>query len=209
MADAKPSNNSLLPNNLKSLVESLLFVAEGPVTFTALARALEVDPVKIEETVAELRKDYTGRGIRVQRSKDRLQLVSAPDAASAIEKFLGLEGSGHLSTPALETLAIIAYRQPITRPSLEDIRGVNCDGVIHSLLTRGLIQEAGRLETVGHPAIYATTFDFLQNFGLQSVDDLPPLVEEVENALDAAVVEQRGGGAEDRESRGVGGEEQT
>jgi segregation and condensation protein B len=156
----------------------LLFVAEGPVAITALA-------AKIEEILAELRKDYAGRGIRVQRSKERLQLVSAPDAALAIEKFLGLEGGGHLSTPALETLAIIAYRQPITRPGLEDIRGVNCDGVIHSLLTRGLIQESGRLETVGHPTLYVTTFDFLQNFGLQSVEDLPPLEQEVEMVLDA------------------------
>ena len=185
MADAKPRNDSLPPHNLKSLVESLLFVAEGPVAITALARALEVDAVKIEEIVADLRKDYAGRGIRVQRSKERLQLVSAPDAALAIEKFLGLEGGGHLSTPALETLAIIAYRQPITRPGLEDIRGVNCDGVIHSLLTRGLIQESGRLETVGHPTLYMTTFDFLQNFGLQSVEDLPPLEQEVEMVLDA------------------------
>lgn len=193
MADAKPNHNSLPPNNLKSLVESLLFVAEGPVAITALARALEVDAAKIEETITELRRDYAGRGIRVQRSKERLQLVSAPDAAAAIEKFLGLEGSGHLSTPALETLAIIAYRQPITRPMLESIRGVNCDGVIHSLLTRGLIQESGRLETVGHPTLYVTTFDFLQNFGLQSVEDLPPLEEAVENALDAAGAEQESG----------------
>lgn len=193
MADAKPNHNSLPPNNLKSLVESLLFVAEGPVAITALARALEVDAAKIEETISELRRDYAGRGIRVQRSKERLQLVSAPDAAAAIEKFLGLEGSGHLSTPALETLAIIAYRQPITRPMLESIRGVNCDGVIHSLLTRGLIQESGRLETVGHPTLYVTTFDFLQNFGLQSVEDLPPLEEAVENALDAAGAEQESG----------------
>lgn len=163
-----------------------MFVAEGPVTIAALARSLEVDAAKIEETIAELRKDYAGRGFRVQRSKERLQLVSAPDAAPAIEKFLGLEGSGHLSTPALETLAIIAYRQPITRPALEAIRGVNCDGVIHSLVTRGLVQEAGRLETVGHPVLYTTTFDFLQNFGLQSVDDLPPLEQEVEQVMNAA-----------------------
>ncbi len=186
MADAI-SNNSNLHNNLKSLVESLLFVAEGPVTMTALARALEVDSAQIEHAIAELRKDYAARGIRVQRAKDRLQLVSAPESALAIEKFLGLEGSGHLSTPALETLAIIAYRQPITRPALEAIRGVNCDGVIHSLVAHGLIQESGRLETAGRPILYSTTFDFLQNFGLQSVEDLPPLEEEAENILDTAV----------------------
>jgi segregation and condensation protein B len=97
MADAK-LNNSNPQTNLKSLVESLLFVAEGPATITALARALEVDSAKIDQAIAELRKDYAGRGIRVQRSKDRLQLVSAPESAQVIEKFLGLDGSGHLST---------------------------------------------------------------------------------------------------------------
>lgn len=191
MADAK-LNSSNPQTNLKSLVESLLFVAEGPATITALARALEVDSVQIDQVVAELRKDYAGRGIRVQRSKDRLQLVSAPESAAAIEKFLGLEGSGHLSTPALETLAIIAYRQPITRPALESIRGVNCDGVIHSLLAHGLVQESGRLETAGRPILYATTFDFLQNFGLQSVEDLPPLEEQVEKVLEATLEQTEG-----------------
>ncbi len=191
MADAK-LNSSNPQTNLKSLVESLLFVAEGPATIAALARALEVDSVQIDQVVAELRKDYAGRGIRVQRSKDRLQLVSAPESAAAIEKFLGLEGSGHLSTPALETLAIIAYRQPITRPALEAIRGVNCDGVIHSLLAHGLVQESGRLETAGRPILYATTFDFLQNFGLQSVEDLPPLEEQVEKVLEATLEQTEG-----------------
>ncbi len=185
MADAK-TNNSNLHNNLKFLVESLLFVAESPVTIAALARALEVDSAQIDQAIAELRKAYAGRGIRVQRSKDRLQLVSAPESAATIEKFLGLEGSGHLSTPALETLAIIAYRQPITRPALEAIRGVNCDGVIHSLVAHSLIQESGRLDTAGRPILYSTTFDFLQNFGLGSVEDLPPLEEEVEKVLEAA-----------------------
>jgi segregation and condensation protein B len=191
MADARV-NNSPLPNNLKFLIESLLFVAEGPVTITALARALEVDSAKIDQVLAELRKDYAGRGIRVQRSKERLQLVSAPESAAAIEKFLGLEGTGHLSTPALETLAIIAYRQPITRPALEAIRGVNCDGVVHSLLAHGLIQESGRLETAGRPILYSTTFDFLQNFGLQSVEDLPPLEEHVEKVLEATLEQTEG-----------------
>lgn len=183
----------------------MLFVAESPVTLTALARALEVDATQVEQAIAELRKDYAGRGIRVQRAKDRLQLVSAPDAASAIEKFLGLEDTGHLSTPALETLAIIAYRQPITRPALEAIRGVNCDGVIHSLLTRGLIQESGRLETAGRPILYGTTFDFLQNFGLQSVEDLPPLEEQVEQVLEAAIMERESAGAEEQGSNGESG----
>ncbi len=177
------------PVPLKTLVESLLFVAEGPVAIAALARALEVDAAKVEDALAELKRDYAERGIRVQRAREKVQLVSAPDAAPAIEKFLGIDGSGHLSPAALETLAIIAYRQPITRPAIESVRGVNCDGVIHSLLTRGLIQEVGRQESAGRPILYATTFDFLQHFGLRDVEDLPPLEEQTEKVLAEAVAE--------------------
>ncbi len=177
------------PIPLKTLVESLLFVAEGPVAIAALARALEVDAAKVEDALAELKRDYAERGIRVQRAREKVQLVSAPDAAPAIEKFLGIDGSGHLSPAALETLAIIAYRQPITRPAIESVRGVNCDGVIHSLLTRGLIQEVGRQESAGRPILYATTFDFLQHFGLRDVEDLPPLEEQTEKVLADTVAE--------------------
>ena len=177
------------PVPLKTLVESLLFVAEGPVALTALARALEVETEQVDELLAQLKRDYAERGIRVQRSRDKVQLVSAPDAAAAIEKFLGIDGTGHLSPAALETLAIIAYRQPITRPSIESVRGVNCDGVIHSLLTRELIQEVGRQETAGRPILYATTFDFLQHFGLRDVEDLPALEEQTEKVLAGAMAD--------------------
>ena len=177
------------PVPLKTLVESLLFVAEGPVAIAALARALETDAAKVEDVLAELKRDYADRGIRVQRLREKVQLVSAPDAAPAIQKFLGIDGTGHLSPAALETLAIIAYRQPITRPAIEAVRGVNCDGVIHSLLTRGLIQEVGRQETAGRPILYSTTFDFLQQFGLRDVEDLPPLEEQTERVLAEAVAE--------------------
>ena len=177
------------PVPLKTLVESLLFVAEGPVGVAAIARALEVEVPKVDEVLAELKHDYAERGIRVQRSREQVQLVSAPDSARAIEKFLGIDGTGHLSPAALEALAIIAYRQPITRPAIESVRGVNCDGVIHSLLARGLIQEVGRLETAGRPILYSTTFDFLQHFGLRDVDDLPPLEEQTEKVLAGAVAD--------------------
>ncbi len=175
------------PKNLKVLVESLLFVAESPVTIAAMARALEIDEAQVEEALNELKRDYGERGIRLQRARDKVQLVSAPEAAPAIQKFLGLDGAGRLSAAALETLAIIAYRQPITRPAIEAVRGVNCDGVIHSLLTRGLIQEVGRMETAGRPILYATTFEFLQSFGLRDVDDLPPLEQTAETALQTAI----------------------
>jgi segregation and condensation protein B len=174
---------------IKTLVESLLFVAEGPVPIASLARALEVDVQQIEEALNELKQEYSTRGFRLQRFRDKVQLVTAPESAPAIEKFLGVDGSGHLSAAALETLAIIAYRQPITRPAIEAVRGVNCDGVIQTLVSRGLIQEVGRQETAGRPILYATTFEFLQHFGLRGVEDLPPLEETAQNVLANAVAE--------------------
>jgi segregation and condensation protein B len=171
MMDAPPAE----PNALKSLLESLIFVSDGPAPIESLARALEQDQAAIESALAELESDYKTRGIRLQRTRERVQFVSAPEAATLVQKYLGLDATAHLSVAALEILAIIAYRQPITRPQVELIRGVNCDGVIHSLLARGLIEEIGRLETVGHPIQYGTTFEFLQYFGLSNVDDLPPL----------------------------------
>ena len=174
---------------LKTLVESLLFVAEGPAAIVVLAKALEVDAEKIEIALAELKQEYVNRGMRVQRLRDKVQLVTAPAAAPAIEKFLGIAGSGHLSAAALETLAIIAYRQPVTRPAMEAVRGVNCDAVIQTLLARGLIQEMGRQETAGRPILYATTFEFLQNFGLRDTDDLPPLEEATADVLSNAMAE--------------------
>ncbi len=162
-------------NSLKNLVESLIFVSDGPVPVESLAKALEQDEAAIETALTALDEEYKSRGIRLQRTRDRVQLVSAPETAPYVQKFLGLDAAARLSIAGLETLAIIAYRQPITRPQVEAIRGVNCDGVIHNLLARGLIEEIGRLDTVGHPIQYGTTFEFLQYFGLNNVSDLPPL----------------------------------
>ncbi len=183
--------NSTPANGFKAQVESLLFVAEAPIAVIALARALEAKEEQIEQSLSELKQDYKARGIRLQRVRDKVQLVSAPEAASVIQKFLGLDGKGHLSTAALETLAIIAYRQPLTRAAIEAVRGVNCDGVIHTLLTRNLIQEVGRQAGAGRPILYATTFEFLQNFGLREIEDLPPLAEEMQEVLEEKI-EQAG-----------------
>jgi segregation and condensation protein B len=161
--------------SLTALIESLLFVADEPVEIATLAQVLEVDMSAVEASLVELSSDGTHRGVRLQRKGDRVQLVTRPEAAAYVEKFLGLESSGKLSQAALETLAIVAYRQPCTRAQIEVVRGVNCDGVLSTLLNKGLIEEAGRLETVGHPFVYGTTFAFLQHFGLKSLDDLPPL----------------------------------
>ncbi len=160
---------------IKALVESLLFVAEGPVTPARLASALDVPTEEVEDALTILAEDYRIRGLRLQRDDGRVQIVTAPEAASHIEHFLGLSMDGHLSIAALETLAIIAYQQPITRAEIEAVRGVDCGGVLRTLTQRGFTRQLGRLEQAGRPIIYGTTFQFLRYFGLESLDDLPPL----------------------------------
>jgi segregation and condensation protein B len=161
--------------SVKSQIESLLFVANEPVPIDRLAQVLQVDPGEIEEAVQCLADEYAQRGLRLQRKRQRVQMVTAPETADQIRQFLGLELSGRLSPAAMETLAIIAYRQPITRAQIESIRGVSSDSVLRTLLNRGLVEEQGRLEQAGRPIIYGTTFEFLQQFGLPTLAQLPPL----------------------------------
>jgi len=160
---------------LTARVESLLFVADGPVSAGRLAEALEVTPGQVERALSELEATYAGRGLCLQRAGSRVQLITAPEAASYVERFLGLEARTRLSRAATETLAIIAYRQPITRPEIDVIRGVSSDSVLRTLLSAGLIEEVGRATTVGRPILYGSTFEFLQHFGLRGLDELPPL----------------------------------
>jgi len=157
------------------LVESLLFIAGEPITITQLAHALELAPDAVEAALDQLAAACRERGVRVQRQGENVQLVSAPEAAAAIERFLGVGPQPRPSAAALEALAIIAYRQPITRAQVEAIRGVDSSGVIRALLARDLIVEAGRLETIGRPILFGTTAEFLRQFGLSSLTELPPL----------------------------------
>ena len=170
---------------LSALVESLLFVADEPAPVGRLAQALEVSAEAIETALTELQTLYHaagGRGLSLQRRGDRVQLVTASVAAPAIERFLGLDLTSRLSTAALETLAVIAYRQPLTRAEVEAIRGVSCDGVLRTLISRGLVEAVGRLEQAGRPFQYGTTFQFLQYFGLDHLEALPPLPGDEERA---------------------------
>ncbi|MCS7283839.1 MAG: SMC-Scp complex subunit ScpB [Anaerolineae bacterium] len=160
---------------LPALIESLLFVADEPVSVGQLATVLEVPPTRVEEALKDLEQQLSRRGLRLQRLGERVQLVTMPEAAPYVERLLGLGERRRLSQAALETLAIVAYRQPISRPEIEAIRGVNCDSVLRTLLAAGLIEEAGRAPTPGRPILYATTFAFLQHFGLSRLADLPPL----------------------------------
>jgi len=162
---------------IKSLIESLLFVADEPVAVERLAAAIGVQQAVVEEALRELAQEYERRGLRLQRKGGRVQMITAPDAAPYIERFLGLELTSRLSAPALETLAIVAYQQPITRAGVEAVRGVNCDSVLRTLVSKGLIEAVGRLSQAGRPIVYGTTFEFLQYFGLQDLAELPPLGE--------------------------------
>jgi len=160
---------------LQFLLEALLFVAGEPAPVSRLAAALNVSVERVEQGLLQIGETLQTRGIRLQRQREVVQLVSAPEAADVIESFLGLDLSTRLSRAALEALAIIAYRQPVTRPQVDAVRGVNSDGVMKTLLNRGLIEEVGRLEQAGRPILYGTTFSFLQYFGLSTVEELPPL----------------------------------
>ena len=162
-------------------LESLLFVASGPVSPARLATALEMTPAAVGELLRELDAEYGTRGLRLQWSGGGLvQLTTAAETAATVERFLGLELTTRLSQAAVEVLAIVAYLQPATRPQIDQIRGVNSDGALRSLLSKGLIEEVGRLEKPGRPILYGTTPDFLQSFGLGALTDMPPLDDEEE-----------------------------
>ena len=179
MDNGTERNNGSAPVPLlapKALLESLIFVAGEPVSYAELARALGLPKDDVARLIEELAGDYAGRGIRLERHAGQVQLVSAPEAAPAVERFLRLEaGSARLSNAALETLAVIAYRQPVTRQGIEAIRGVDVSGALRTLQQRGLVAEVGRLTAVGRPLLYGTTDEFLRQFGLSSLAHLPPL----------------------------------
>ena len=156
-------------------IEALLFVSSGPVSTYQLAKALELTEADVESALIDLDNCYKSNchGIRLMRIKTRVQLTTAPELSSTVEHFLGLEATSSLSQAALEALAIIAYKQPVTRPEVDVIRGVNSDGVMRTLLSKGLIEELGRADSPGRPIYYGTSPEFLQYFGLESIDHLP------------------------------------
>ena len=177
MSNSQPSLEETIETELPLSVqlEALLFVAAEPVGTAQLAAALDISGSVVERALNELEVQLSGRGLRLQRNAGRVQLTTAPQLADLIERFLGLEATTHLSRAALETLAIIAYQQPVTRPQIDSIRGVNSDSMMKSLLSKGLILESGRADGPGRPILYSTTPEFLQHFGLNSILEMPPL----------------------------------
>lgn len=159
-----------------SRLESLIFVSEQPITVRRLARILGLDGRRIRSLLAVLTNHYTGRGIVLQEISGGFQFRTHPDNAAVIREVFKLRPL-RLSRAALETLSIVAYRQPLTRAQAEDIRGVDCGGVLKFLFEKGLVRVIGRKEEPGRPIIYGTSQTFLELFGLRSLSDLPPLHE--------------------------------
>lgn len=187
-SDAESAMVVVLP--LTAALESLLFVSDEAVEPAQLARALGMAPGEVEAGLQALDAAYRegSRGLRLQTRNGRYQLVTAPEAANLIETFLNLDATSKLSAPALETLAVVAYRQPVTRAQIEAVRGVDCSGVLRSLLQRGLLEEVGRLDAPGRPVLYGVTDLFMHHFGLTALHELPPLesseLARIEDALE-------------------------
>lgn len=165
---------------MTAMLEAVLFAASGPLSIGRLAKVLETSVAAIENLLQTLEHDYGNRGIRIQWSGNAVQLTTAPEASHAVERLLGLELTTRISQAALEVVSIIAFMQPITRPQIDRIRGVNSDSSLRTLLSQGLIEEVGRLDGPGRPILYGSTPEFLQHFGLNSIDELPHLANDEE-----------------------------
>jgi segregation and condensation protein B len=161
----------------KSLLESLLFLAGEPLTLSSLKGVIETDENEIKKLMEELIEEYNNRGggILIKELAGGYQMITNPQHAPGIKKFLGIHASNKLSLAALEALAVIAYKQPIIKTEIEQIRGVNSDGVIKTLLEKRMVKIVGKKEAPGKPMLYGTTKEFLQYFGLKDLTELPTL----------------------------------
>ena len=188
MTDAVDATQRPAPGELTEAgLEALLFVAERPLTRREIATLAGVDAATVDERLGDLEVSLRNRGVRVLAVGDRIELATAPDVGALVARHVGADAV-RLSPAGLETLAIVAYRQPVTRAAVERIRGVDSDHTIRSLLHRRLVVELGRSNAPGRPILYGTAFEFLERFGLESLDDLPPLDADV-----AARLSEEGG----------------
>jgi segregation and condensation protein B len=196
MSDEKRQTKVSLPDRAypatSADLEALLFVVDRPLTRKEAAKLLEVDRAAFDRLVTELQKSLTGRGITLLTHGDELQLTSGAKQARAVLAWIGTGGSDMTAAP-LETLTVIAYRQPVTKAGIEEIRGVDADYGLRVLLERGLIEEVDRLESAGRPHRYATTLEFLRKFGLSSLADLPALDGDAESLLHLQLASEAAG----------------
>ena len=169
-----PETESAPAELTEAQLEALLFVAERPLGRREIAALAGVDQATVDARLGDLEVSLRRRGIRLVLSADRVELATAPEAGALIARYVGADAI-HLSPASLETLAIVAYRQPVAKSAIERIRGVDSDYTIRSLLHRRLVVELGRADAPGRPFLYGTGFEFLERFGLTSLDELPPL----------------------------------
>lgn len=170
----------LEPEKIRSAIESLIFTSDKPIFIDDIKKLFDnLEASKVRELVESLQKELLGRssGLRIIEIAGGFQMVTSPDNAEIIKSFYKIKHTEKLSGPSLETLSIIAYKQPVTRIDIEAIRGVNVDGVIKSLLEKNLIRIVGRKEVIGRPFVYGTTRLFLDYFGLKSLAELPKIEE--------------------------------
>ena len=175
MTELEPGAEDAPPGELtEGQLEALLFVAEKPLSRREIGVLAGVPRETVDERLGDLEVSLAGRGIRLVVAGDRVELGTAAEAGALVARYVGADAV-KLSPASLETLAIIAYRQPVTRAAIERIRGVDSDYTVRSLVHRRLVVELGRAETPGRPILYGTGFEFLERFGLASIEELPPL----------------------------------
>ena len=162
----------------EAALEALLFVAERPLSRREIATLAGTDRDTVDARLGDLEVALRERGVRLLTDGDRVELATAPEGGALVARYIGAD-SVRLSSASMETLAIVAYRQPVTKSAIERIRGVDSDYTIRTLLHRRLVVELGRSETPGRPFLYGTGFEFLERFGLTSLEELPPLDVEV------------------------------
>ena len=164
---------------LKGRIEAILFVAGEPVSVRDLAKVLQIGEKELSRVLKEIKDeyDYENRGFLLKRFGSHVQLATRPLYSEDVVRLLQPVQQQSLSQAAMETLAVVAYKQPATRAEVEQVRGVKCDYSLQSLILKGLIEEAGRKDTIGRPILYRTTDQFLSHFGIQSLDELPPMPE--------------------------------
>ena len=168
--------------NLKGRIEAILFVAGEAVSIKELARALQTEEKTVRSELNAIRDeyDYNQRGFLLKRFGDNVQLATRPLYSQDVLRLLQPVQQQSLSQAAMETLAVVAYKQPVTRAEVEQVRGVKCDYSLQSLMNKGLIREMGRKDTIGRPILFGTTDEFLSHFGLEGLEFLPPLPENPE-----------------------------
>ena len=212
-ADGRPAGEPALPGELtgeltEAQLEALLFVAEKPITRAEIATLAGVDRETVDARIGDLAVSLGDRGIRLVESGEKVELATAPEAGALIARYVGVDAP-RISSPSLETLAIVAYRQPCTRATIERIRGVDSEYTIRTLLHRRLVVELGRSEAPGRPILYGTGFDFLERFGMTSLEDLPPLDAPIAERLFAPGDEEEPGGETTAERRPGAGDSES